>query len=151
LAAEERNITLEGVDLVNFLGFNDNNIEILRNRFKSNITVRGERINLKGEPDELNQLEVIFKELMLLQKRQSRISESDVNLIAELVTDSRDAEAEKKLGVPREELDDVILVDRNDFIKPKTMGQRELYHKTKSNEIVFVIGPAGTGKTYLSS
>jgi phosphate starvation-inducible PhoH-like protein len=150
LAAEERNITLEGADLLNFLGFNDSNIEILRNRFKSNITVRGERINLKGETDELNQLEVIFKELMLLQKRQGRISESDVNLIAELVTDSRDADVEKKLGIAREELDDVILVDRNDFIKPKTLGQRELYYKTKNNEIVFVIGPAGTGKTYLS-
>jgi phosphate starvation-inducible PhoH-like protein len=150
LTAEERNITLEGIDLVNFLGFNDSNIEILRNRFKSNITVRGERINLKGETEELNQLEVIFKELMLLQKRQGRISESDVNLIVELVTDSRDADAEKKLGIAREELDDVILVDRNDFIKPKTLGQRELYYKTKNNEIVFVIGPAGTGKTYLS-
>jgi len=150
LTAEERNISLEGADLLNFLGFNDSNIEILRNRFKSNITVRGERINLKGETDELNQLEVIFKELMLLQKRQGRISESDVNLIVELVTDSRDADVEKKLGIAREELDDVILVDRNDFIKPKTMGQRELYYKTKNNEIVFVIGPAGTGKTYLS-
>lgn len=150
MAAEERNITLEGVDLVNFLGFNDSNIEILRNRFKSIITVRGERINLKGETEELNQLEVIFKELMLLQKRQGRISESDVNLIVELVTDSRDADVEKKLGIAREELDDVILVDRNDFIKPKTLGQRELYYKTKNNEIVFVIGPAGTGKTYLS-
>ncbi len=150
MAAEERNITLEGIDLLNFLGFNDSNIEMLRNRFKSNITIRGERINLKGESDELNQLEVIFKELMLLQKRQGRISESDVNLIVELVTDSRDADVEKKLGIAREELDDVILVDRNDFIKPKTLGQRELYYKTKNNEIVFVIGPAGTGKTYLS-
>ncbi|RPI16587.1 MAG: PhoH family protein [Ignavibacteriae bacterium] len=150
LASEERNILLEGIDLINFLGFNDRNIEIIRNRFKSNITVRGERINLKGEPEELIQLETIFKELMLLQKRQGRISDSDVNLIIELVTDSRDAEIEKKLGVAREELDDVILVDRNDFVKPKTLGQRELYYKTKNNEIVFVIGPAGTGKTYLS-
>lgn len=150
MAAEEKNILLEGIDLINFLGFNDRNIEILRNRFKSNITVRGERINLRGESGELNQLEVIFKELMLLQKRQGRISDSDVNLIIELVTDSKDAEVEKRLGVSREELDDVILVDRNDFVKPKTLGQREFYYKTKYNEIVFVIGPAGTGKTYLS-
>jgi phosphate starvation-inducible PhoH-like protein len=150
LAAEEKNILLEGIDLINFLGFNDRNIEIIRNRFKSNITVRGERINLRGETDELNQLETIIKELTLLQKRQGRISDSDVNLIIELVTDSRDAEVEKKLGVAREELDDVILVDRNDFVKPKTLGQRDFYYKTKENEIVFVIGPAGTGKTYLS-
>jgi phosphate starvation-inducible protein PhoH and related proteins len=150
LTAEEKNILLEGVEPINFLGFNDRNIEIIRNRFKSNITVRGERINLRGEPEEINQLEIIFKELMLLQKRQGRITDSDVNLIIELVTDSRDAEIEKKLGVSREELDDVILVDRNDFVKPKTLGQKEFYYKTKLNEIVFVIGPAGTGKTYLS-
>ncbi len=146
----EKNILLEDVDLVNFAGVNDKNMDIIRERFASNITLRGENIFLKGDDDELSQLETIVKELILLQKRQSKITEADVNLIIELVTGSQDQALEKRSGIKREELDDVILVEKNDFIKPKTLGQLELFRKTKINEIVFAIGPAGTGKTYLA-
>ncbi len=150
MAAEERNLVLEGLDLMNFAGINDKNIDKIREHFKSNVTLRGEKLNLRGEFEELNQLETIFKELVHLQKRQGKITESDVNLIIELVTGSKELAQEKKLGVKVEELDDIILVDKNDFVKPKTLGQRELFLKTQTNEIVFAIGPAGTGKTYLS-
>ena len=109
MSTEEKNITLEGVDLVNLAGFNEKNIDLIRDKFHSTIT-----------------------------------------LIIELVTGSQEGDLEKKVGIKREELDEVILVDRNDFVKPKTLGQREFYNQTKNNEIVFVIGPAGTGKTYLS-
>lgn len=146
----EKNIQLEGIDLVNFSGFNEKNIEALREKFKSNITLRGDNFILRGDETELAQIETIVKELMLLQKRQGKITEGDVNLIIELVTGSQEAALEKRSGIKREELDDVILVDKNDFIKPKTTGQLEFYRKCKANEIVFAIGPAGTGKTYLS-
>ena len=150
MPAEEKNITLEGIDLVNLAGFNEKNIDLIREKFHSTITLRGEHLSLKGEPEELDQLETIFKELTFLQKRQGKITEGDVNLIIQLVTGSQESDLEKKVGIKRDELDDVILVDRNDFVKPKTLGQREFYIQTKNNEIVFVIGPAGTGKTYLS-
>ena len=150
MPVEEKYISLEGVDLVNFSGFNEKNIDFIRDRFHSNITMRGEMVHLKGEQEEIAQLETIFKELVLLQKRQGKITDSDINLILELVTGSKDVDLEKRFGLKREELDDVILVEKNDFIKPKTIGQRDFYYKTKNNEIVFVIGPAGTGKTYLS-
>lgn len=152
---EEKLIMLEDIDLINFSGINEKNIDYIRNKFKSSIILRGDKMILKGETSEINQLDIIFKELALLQKRQGKITESDVHLIVELVTESKDTDPrfrgdEKKLGIKREEIDDVILVDRNDYIKPKTSGQLEFFSKTKTNEIVFAIGPAGTGKTYLS-
>ena len=146
----DKNIILEDIDLVNFAGINEKNIDLIRERFASNITLRGENVFLKGEEDEVSQLETIIKELKLLQKRQGKITEGDVNLIIELVTGSQDQALERRTGIRRDELDDVILVERSDFIKPKTMGQLELFRKTKTNEIVFAIGPAGTGKTYLA-
>lgn len=146
----DKNILLENVDLVNFAGINENNIDLIRDRFSANITLRGENVFLKGDEDELSQIETIIKELILLQKRQGKITEGDVNLITELVTGSQDQALEKRMGIKREEIDDVILVEKSDFIKPKTSGQLELFSKTKANEIVFAIGPAGTGKTYLA-
>lgn len=150
MAVSEKQLLLEGIDLVNFAGFKDKNIDLVRDRFKSNITLRGEKIYLKGEDDELAMIETIIKELTLLQKRQGKITDGDVNLIIELVTGSQDAALEKRVGAGRDELDDIILVEKNDFIKPKTLGQLELYRKSQANEIVFTIGPAGTGKTYLA-
>ena len=150
MAPEQKNILLENIDLVNFAGINERNIDLVREKFNANITLRGENLYLRGNEKEIAQIENIFKELALLQKRQGKITESDVSLIIELVTGSRDSALEKKTGARLEELDDIILVDKNDFVKPKTIGQREFYRKTQDNEIVFVIGPAGTGKTYLS-
>lgn len=150
MQADEKNITLEGIDLINFSGINERNIDLMRERFNSNITIRGENVFLKGDIEEISRIETIIKELMLLQKRQGKISEGDVNLIIELVTGSQDSALEKRTGVAKGELDDIILVEKSDYIKPKTLGQLELYRKSKENEIVFAIGPAGTGKTYLA-
>lgn len=151
MAAEEKNITVDaGVDLVNLSGFNDKNIDSIRERFDAGVTFRGDTFYLKGEAEELSQIETIIKELVLLQKRQGKVTEGDVNLIIELVTGSQDSALEKRVGIKRDELDDVILVEKSDFIKPKTLGQLDLYRKSKLNEIVFAIGPAGTGKTYLA-
>ena len=150
MALDEKHIILEGIDLVNFAGVNERNIEKIRGRFRSAITMRGEILVLKGEFEEVMQLETIFRELVHLQKRQGKITESDISLIMELVMGSHYNAQEIKPGYNAGELDDIILVDKNDFVKPKTLGQRELFMCTQTNEIVFAIGPAGTGKTYLS-
>lgn len=146
----EKNILLEDTDLFDFAGVNDKNIDLMREKFKSKITLRGENFIIKGKEDEISQLEIIVKELRLLQKRQGRITEGDVNLIIELVTGSQQAALEKRTGIKLDELDEVILIEKNDFIKPKTIGQVEFFRKAQTNEIVFAIGPAGTGKTYLA-
>lgn len=148
---EEKIIELGGIDLINFAGINESNIDFIREQFKSSIIVqRGEKLIIKSDSEELKALDTIFKELIFLQNRQGKITESDVRLIVDLVTGSKFAELESRTGITREELDEVILVTKTDLIKPRTYGQKELYLKTKSNEIVFAIGPAGTGKTYLA-
>jgi len=150
MTESEKNILLEEVDLIDFAGVNEKNLDIIRDRFKSVITLRGENFYVKGSDDEVAQIEIIVKELRLLQKRQGRITDGDVNLIIELVTGSQDAALEKRTGIKLNELDDVILIEKNDFIKPKTIGQVGFFRKSQENEIVFAIGPAGTGKTYLA-
>lgn len=150
MAIIDKTILLEGVDLINFYGINENNIEIIRESFTSSITARGENLYLKAEADELKDLETVFKELIMLQKRQGSISENDVRLIIELIKGKKSAELESKTGIKPEEIDDVIYADKNGYVKPKTLGQIELFRKSKENDIVFAIGPAGTGKTYLA-
>lgn len=150
LTETERKIKLEGADILDIAGIKDRNLEMIRGNFKASITMRGEVIKIKGEEEEVKRIETIFKELVFLQKRQGRITESDVNLLLHLTGEPDTGNAELKLGFKSDEIDDVIYADKSSFVKAKTPGQRKFYFEALSNDIVFVIGPAGTGKTYLS-
>src|SRR6266498_4813950 len=121
----EKYISLEGVDLANFTGVNEGNIDLIREHFGSQITLRGERLFIRGEDEEVARLETIFKELIFLQNRQGKISQGDVNLIIDLVSEQKDGELDKKTGIKSADLDDVILVTKSSVVKPRSVGQKE--------------------------
>ncbi len=145
-------ISLEGIDLLNFSGINDQNLNLIKEYFDSTIVLRGDTIFLKGENDELKIIEKVFNELIFLQKRQGEISQKDVKLVLSLIysKDDQIKSLKQKFGFSPNDLNDVILSRKNDFIKPRTPNQFEYFKKVKDNDIVFAIGPAGTGKTYLA-
>jgi len=148
----EKKILLTGVDLINFSGINDENLDLIKDSFDSTIVLRGDTIFLKGENSEVKTIEKVFNELIFLQKRQRGIFSKDVKLVLDLI-DSKVDQSDKikeKLGISPNEIKDVILFLKNDFIKPRTANQLEYLKKVKENDIVFAIGPAGTGKTYLA-
>lgn len=148
----EKNITLTGIDLLNFSGINEENLEIIKDNFDSTIVFRGDTIFLKGEETEIKEIEKVINELMFLQKRQGGIQSKDVKLVLDLVNSNEDhtEKFKDKLGFSQSEMKDVILFKKNDFIKPRNASQLEYLKKVKENDIVFAIGPAGTGKTYLA-
>jgi phosphate starvation-inducible PhoH-like protein len=148
----EKNITLTGIDLLNFSGINEENLEIIKENFDSTIVFRGDTIFLKGEETEIRDIEKVINELIFLQKRQGGIHSKDVKLVLDLVNSNEDQTEKFKdnLGFSQSEMKDVILFKKNDFIKPRTANQLEYLKKVKDNDIVFAIGPAGTGKTYLA-
>jgi phosphate starvation-inducible PhoH-like protein len=148
----EKNLTLTGIDLLNFSGINESNINLIKNNFDATIVLRGENIFLKGEDKEVNTLEKIFKELIFLQKRQGKISENDVRLVIDLINPKNEIteETKEKYGLTHDDINQIILFKKNDYIKPRTSTQFKYYQKVKENDIVFSIGPAGTGKTYLA-
>lgn len=139
----QKKFSIKGVDQLQLLGFQDVNLRLIQERFSSKITVRGTDVVLDGEPSEVTQLEKLFSELILLLNRNGKISERDLETLISLV---------KSMGVSlkEEDLGSVILSTKSDFIRPKTKGQFAYYQSTLKNDIVFAIGPAGTGKTYLA-
>lgn len=147
----EKVIQIKSSDILNLTGVNEENINELREHFDSTIIVRGESVILKGEEKEVLILEKIFKELFFLQGRQGKINRNDIKLVLELTDDSSpDSAFKNNFGINDSEIDNIILYKKNNFIKPKTATQFEYAKKIKDNDIVFAIGPAGTGKTYLA-
>lgn len=86
--------------------------------------------------------------MVFLARRQERITADDVRLVTDLV-DEPGGEYRKN-GNGERERGDIILYNKNDFVKPKTPTQIEYCNSISGNDIIFAIGPAGTGKTYLA-
>jgi phosphate starvation-inducible PhoH-like protein len=135
---------------MNFIGINENNINFIRDNFNSTIVARGENLFIKGDREEVELLDKIFKELIYLQKRQGEITERDINLVIELVDEKSPVNFREKFDSNAADLNNVILFKKSDSVKPRTETQAEYFKSVRQNDIVFAIGPAGTGKTYLA-
>lgn len=142
----ERRIEIAGLDHIRFLGANDQNIKKVAAHFRCTISVRGHYIILKGEKSELDHVEKIFTELILLFNKHDKIQAEDIDAVISVV----------KQDEPFVQTSDrngdwpAIIYTKDTAIKPKTGGQSEYVNKVNNNDLVFAIGPAGTGKTYLA-
>ncbi|MDI6766004.1 MAG: PhoH family protein [Bacteroidota bacterium] len=148
----ERKIKAEGVDMVRLLGLNDANLQVIENFFDAGITIRGENITFRGDQPQIEQLEKIFKELIYVLNKNGNLSVNDVETVVDLVKVNGEPALPKSIAaqVGEEEIENVVLFTRNGIIRAKTPGQKEYVRQIKNNDIVFAIGPAGTGKTYLA-
>jgi len=148
----ERKLKAEGVDMLRLLGLNDANLHVLEDKFDANITVRGHDVTFRGDQTQVEQLEKIFKELIYILNKNGEISVGDIDTIVDLVKVNGDGALPKNIAaqLSPDELDTVVLYTRNGIIRGKTGGQREYIRQIRKNDIIFAIGPAGTGKTYLA-
>jgi phosphate starvation-inducible PhoH-like protein len=148
----EKKIRLDGVDTFALLGLNDANLQIIENRFDANIFVRGESLTLRGNQQEVDQLEKVLKELIFILNKNGGLTTNDVDTVIDLVTANGEPALPKGVtsSLSRDELEAIILYTKNQIIRAKTAGQREYLRAVKKNDIVFAVGPAGTGKTYMA-
>jgi len=139
----QKKISIQNTDQLQLLGFQDVHLRQIQQHFSAKITVRGTNVIVEGEEPEVVQIEKLFSELLLLLKRTGKVTSRDVQTLLSLVKSIGPAAREEDLG-------SVILGTKPDFIRPKTKGQLFYYQSALKNDIVFAIGPAGTGKTYLA-
>ena len=140
----KKNIVLKKVDPLILLGKNDTYLKIIEENFHSKIVVRGENVTLEGTPEEVEKIENVFSELIFLVNRNKTLHKRDVETVIRMVN------SKKGQIKTMDDLDSVIIFTHNGYIKPKTSGQVKCFRSVMRNDIVFVIGPAGTGKTYLA-
>ena len=140
----KKNIVLKEVDPLILLGKNDTYLKMIEENFHSKIVVRGENVTLEGTPEEVEKIENVFSELIFLINRNKMLHKRDIETVIRMVNSKN--EQIKTM----EDLNSVIIFKHNGYIKPKTSGQMKYYRSVMKNDIVFVIGPAGTGKTYLA-
>jgi phosphate starvation-inducible PhoH-like protein len=139
----EKTITLEDISLLDFLGVENKNMNELASAFpKSKIISRGNEIVLKGDPTDVVQITDILNSLVDHFHQFGRVTEENVKGYVAL---------EKQEFLPGDFADDIILYGtRGNPIKAKTVNQQKLVSAIRQNDLAFALGPAGTGKTFIS-
>ncbi|WP_129713955.1 PhoH family protein [Pedobacter sp. SYP-B3415] len=143
----ELKLTLESVNPAEFWGANNEHYELLKQAFpKLKLVARGNDIKALGEDKELQNFEQKFSELVGQLERYGKLSANDVEsiLLTKRKPTATDAAAEKSGGSG-----EVIVFGTNGLlVKARTANQRRMVDSIKTNDVLFAIGPAGTGKTY---
>ncbi|BCJ70493.1 phosphate starvation protein PhoH [Catellatospora sp. IY07-71] len=130
--------------MVQLLGTGDRVLKLIEKALSSDILVRGNEITITGPAAENALAERVFGELLELIEKGETLTEDAVRRTVGMLTDENTTER------PAEVLTLNILSRRGRTIRPKTLGQKKYVDAIDENTIVFGIGPAGTGKTYLA-
>ena len=131
-------------EAMNLFGTNDCHLKQLEAEFDVSVITRGEQVRVKGSQESIDLISDVLNALLKVIRRGINISERDLIYAIELA----------KLGKTDEFhglYDEIIM--RNALgrsIRVKTLGQRDYVNQIKKNDLIFGIGPAGTGKTYLA-
>ncbi len=141
----EKRIKLEDIDMLSLLGYNDEYLHLIENKFESIITARGNAIILRGKPQEIKTIETVFNELIYILKRNGSLNAKDVNTVLELIKSSALATQPQTTSE-----NNIVYYGVKEPIRARTKKQIDYYKKVLDNDLVFAIGPAGTGKTYLA-
>lgn len=139
-------ITIDGVDPVEIYGSGNINIDIMK-RFYPDITIlaRGDQMRIAGEEEEVLSLTERINALISIKQSNKEISEREIERLFDYA------------GYPYEmreqlhEIDEsynIVFSSEGKIIRAKTRNQKRLVKEYASNDLLFAIGPAGTGKTY---
>ena len=135
-------IEVTAVPMVNLLGTNDGLLRTLESAFPSvDVLVRSNKITLQGQPDQVAAVRRLIEEMVELIAGGQQLEPQAVTRSARMI--DQDVR-------PADVLSQSILSSRGKSIRPKTLGQKLYVDAIDQHTIVFGIGPAGTGKTYLA-
>lgn len=138
----EKVIDLENISLVDFLGIENENIKKISDAFpKSKVVSRGSQIRIQGTGPEILKINNTFNDLIAHYHKYGKVTVDNVSQYIEM----------EKTDWDRADKDDVLVYGtRGVAIKPKTANQQTLVKVAKAQDLVFAVGPAGTGKTYIA-
>lgn len=133
--------TAEGLSL---FGPQDKFLHLIENQTEAKIYSREEEVVIQGSSEDVEQLGQLFSVLLELIRNNYVLSERDISYALEL---SKQMKADQLLELFKGE---ITVTHKGKPIRVKTIGQKQYVSRIKKTDIVFGIGPAGTGKTYLA-
>ncbi|MEY2799507.1 MAG: hypothetical protein RI934_495 [Bacteroidota bacterium] len=144
----EITFTLEGIDPIEFWGIDHVNLNLLKKAFpKLRIVQRGEELKAIGDDEMLQQLQNKMTLLVEHFEKYNQLTEGDIRIIVADFNDQNDKEQTAK-SAPVFDAEPLVFGPNGIVVKARTPNQKVMVKSALQNDILFAIGPAGTGKTY---
>ena len=138
----KKKIDLQEIDPISIAGVADENLKILEESFPCQIVLRGSDITLEGQKSVIAQASETISEMMKTYSRKNQVTAGDVRSLVALISNGEHVESRSD--------EPVILHTRQGAVSPRSDGQKQFYEAVQKDDMVFAIGPAGTGKTFLA-
>jgi len=130
--------------LTELVGNLDSNLELIKSNLDVEIQIKDNSIKLFGFTDKVEMAEKLFNNLISMIQQQSKLDIQDIAYSIDILKKGKHDNLKSLLN-------DVVCISASGkSIKPKTFGQKRYVDSLRKHDIVFGIGPAGTGKTYLA-
>ena len=138
----KKTFNISTVDSLSFTGPKDQNIKLIEKSFKSKIVIRGNQIIVDGAKKEIDILNLLINDMIITINKKGFVDKEDIILLINLAKSGETSSDIENNDLP------IILHTHRGTICAKTKGQKAYFKAINENDIVFAIGPAGTGKTY---
>ncbi|MDD2549010.1 MAG: PhoH family protein [Bacteroidales bacterium] len=138
----KRHILIEGIDHLALYGVNNSNFNLITSHFpKLKLIARGDEIKVLGEEKEIQVLEDKIHQMIDFYRRYNKLTEENVLDFLN--------ETDGSISIAEEDYNDTLVYGNSGrIIKARTVNQRIFVEKSQENDLLFAIGPAGSGKTY---
>ena len=142
---QEHTITIDRMEhALNLFGSFDENVKMLEEKYGVSIVTRGGDVKITGEEEQISQAVKCIEGLLTLINKGEQLNEQNVRYVMSLVEEGNEDK------IPTLSDDCICITAKGRPLKPKTLGQKRYVDAISNNTIVFGVGPAGTGKTYLA-
>ncbi len=142
----EQTIVIRDVEPVLVFGIEDRILNRIEQAYPgASLTARGNEIKISGSTEDFAEINDIVNQLIRLAIRNKAVTEQDVNTLLNMKKSQRLAE-----GLHDPDDNAIVHTHTGETVKAKTPNQKRIVESSAKNDIVFAIGPAGTGKTYTS-
>ncbi|HKW14336.1 MAG TPA: PhoH family protein [Candidatus Krumholzibacteria bacterium] len=150
MKTKRRVLSFNGVDPLKLFGPRDSHLALVDRYFPGVVVVRGDDIILNGTHEQLERLTSFFREAIDIARSGRALSEQDIGYILKTNHDTMESDVTPSVEYAGLERDVVVSTRKGLSIAPRTPGQKRYIDAIRTHDIVFGIGPAGTGKTYLA-
>ena len=138
-------IELESMDdSIGLFGVFDENLNVFEEEIGVRIRIRSDGIAIEGDDEQVGLCKTILEKLLDMQRKGEPINRGRIRYAIDIAKDGNADMIKEIMG------DVVALTSRGRQIKCKTLGQKKYIQALKTHDLVFGVGPAGTGKTYLA-
>lgn len=129
---------------VRLFGRHDEYLRMIEQAFRARITARSNQLLLAGPPDEVALAREVFEHLLAMIRKGHTLEGQQVRYVIQLLQKGEQPEIENWFD------DQILVTRRKKVVRPRNVGQKKYIDAIRSKDIVFGVGPAGTGKTYVA-